>query len=117
MKVRTEVLVVRRIRFFSFVDGTGDGYAFTVDEKGKLITPSSARKQHFQECLSGVVKGRVVVDEGILEEKETTFYPSCSCCDKESKYPFLRGEAYKHDWYRGRAFTCSKCAKKVSKAA
>ena len=68
-------------RDFNFV-GERSGYSFDCDEAGNFTPKNACQKKNFEACLTGMVGGKKVEDQGVEARVHDCFVPAvgqCSC--------------------------------------
>lgn len=76
---------VRHYRQFDWPGEPNCGFAFPCDEQGNLVNEhgeplNSAAMENYQQCLSGSVDGRAILDRGVVEDRWTYWEPGVLRC-------------------------------------
>lgn len=89
MKILKEVeygTTTTYFRTFHYADSPGAGFSFACDKNGKLLRTNPEAQKNLEACLTGVVHGETVVDEGIISrthDYKTPAVGKCDCCTRK----------------------------------
>lgn len=75
-----ETIIQRRI-FFKFVEDPGSGFVFELDNNNKLLNSNPAAIENYESCLTGMVKGKAVVNCGVEDYEREIRHNAVIECD------------------------------------
>lgn len=92
IRKREHRTIVRHLHVFDWEGAPGSGFAFDCDAEGRLLPEvSSTAVESYKACLTGVVDGKPVSDEGVQPRTHSYILPAVGLCEECGEEVELHG--------------------------